>query len=365
MARDIVVMIDGTGQQLQVDETNVLRLARITTPVAGPVTFYDPGVGTQGAPSLNPFDGSDLAKLAGLALGGGLFDKVEAAYRFLMREYAPGDRIFMFGFSRGAYVVRALAGMLAKIGLLERGRENLVPYVARVYATGDNWALAGRMRKTFSDRQPDIHFLGLWDTVKSVFRLEFGHVAGVSLPWTFQNPRVRTVRHALALDERRAFFRTNLWQEGATRPGRTDVRQVWFAGCHSDVGGGFPNAKSGLSKLALQWLLDEAIAAGLGVDQALAARVLAKPPPDPLAPLHDSLTGFWWLGEIIPERPYRGPTGERGGWRLPLGSPRFVPEHSLIHQSVLDRRAGDPAYRPPNLPRDYRVEPWPSAPRSG
>jgi len=325
MPRNIVVMIDGTGKQLQVDETNVLRLARITAPVPNQATFYDPGVGTQGAPSLNPFDGSDLAKLAGLALGGGLFDKVEAAYRFLMREYEPGDRIYMFGFSRGAYVVRALAGMLAKLGLLERGREDLVPYLARVYATGDNWALAGRLRKTFSDRRPDIHFLGLWDTVKSVFRLEFGRIAAVSLPWTFQNPRVRTVRQALAIDERRAFFRTNLWQETPPRFGRTDVRQVWFAGCHSDIGGGFPNAVGGLSKLALQWLLDEAVAAGLGIDEALAAGILARPPPDPLAPLHDSLTGFWWLGEIIPERPYHGSTAERGGWRLPLGSPRSCP----------------------------------------
>lgn len=359
MGKNIVVMVDGTGQQVQTDATNVLRLAEMTAGVAGQVTFYDPGVGTQGAPSLNPFDGADLAKLAGLALGGGLFDKVGAAYRFLMREYEPGDRLYFFGFSRGAYVVRALAGMVAKLGLLERGREDLVPYAAQIYATADNWALAKSLTETFCDRRPDVHFLGLWDTVKSVFRLEFGGVTKVVLPWTFHNPKVAIVRHALAIDERRAFFRTNKWHEDAASAATTDIRQVWFAGCHSDVGGGFPREQSGLAQISLGWMLKEAKAAGLLTEPTREARVMTPPPPpSPTAPLHESLTGFWWLGEVIPQHVYGGPTGDRQHWRLPLGGSRFIPNDSWIHQSAIDRRDAGIGYAPPKWPATWRTEPW-------
>jgi hypothetical protein len=159
----------------------------------------------------------------------------------------------------------------------------------------------------------------------------------------------------MAIDERRAFFRTNKWDEASAAA--TDVRQVWFAGCHSDVGGGFPNAESGLSKISLGWMLKEAKAAGLVVDAAKEAAMLTDPPPDPKAPLHDSLTGFWWLGEWVPQRPYKGPDGTRSHWRLPLGSARLVPEQSWLHQSVLDRIAAG-GYRPANLPAVHRTEPW-------
>lgn len=371
MPKNIAVLVDGTGKELERDASNVLKLARVLVDQAGVQTFYyDPGVGTQGAPSADLLSRQELVKVLGLAMGAGIYDKIGAAYRFLMDYYEPGDRLFLFGFSRGAYIVRALAGLVGKLGIMERNRANLVPYAVKLYADPHNLRLVNEFSQTFCDRHPDIRFLGLWDTVKSVFTFERNgrEISSIVLPRTFSNPAVRIVRHALAIDERRRFFRTNRWIEGASAP-TTDVKQVWFAGDHSDVGGGYPEVECGLSKITLSWMIDEAMAAGLLIEAGKAAVLLgAKGPPQPdrrlatpdaLAPLHDSLGGWWLVPEWLPKVSRRGPKGKgRTRVYVPLGEPRFIPPGALVHQSVLDRISAGVGYKPPNLPARFTVEPW-------
>ncbi len=369
MPKNIVVLVDGTGKEFERDASNVLRLARVLADVPGHQIFhYDPGVGTQGAPSADLMSRQELVKVMGLAMGAGVYDKIGVAYRYLMDNYEAGDRLFFFGFSRGAYTVRALAGLVGKLGILERRRANLVPYAVKLYASPRNLKLAHDFTETFCDRHPDIRFLGLWDTVKSVFRIERGgrEISSVVLPRTYANPAVRIVRHALAIDERRRFFRTNRWEQGADADPATDVKQVWFAGDHSDVGGGYPESESGLSKLAFAWMLREAKACGLIVDPDREAMLLGlrgpdrgKGVPDPLAPLHDSLGGWWHVPEWLPKVARAGPkTGKRTRVYLPRGEPRYIPKGALVHQSVVERLSAATGYNPPNLPSKFRVEPY-------
>jgi uncharacterized protein (DUF2235 family) len=203
--------------------------------------------------------------------------------------------------------------------------------------------------------------LGLWDTVKSVFQIErFGReIRSVSLPRTYTNPAVRIVRHAVAIDERRRFFRTNTWGGGEA----TDVKEVWFAGDHSDVGGGYPEDESGLSKITLAWMLREAHAAGLLIDRDRAGLVLGirgagkAAPPDPLAPLHDSLGGWWHVPEWFPKLAYRGPKRTHPTrLYLPRGENRFIASGALVHRSVIERIERGVGYAPVNLPHKFRIE---------
>ena len=375
MPKTIVMLMDGTGQQFQSNETNIVRLLRLLPPdqPERQIAFYGPGVGTRGAPTLTPFGGEWRALAGGLALGAGIYERVADAYRYLAQHWVHGDRIHFYGFSRGAFSVRALAGLVAQVGLMGAGFDNLIPYAIRLYASfpigGDKAAqdahalLVRRFGETFGCRFPDIAFIGLFDTVKSVF--SFDRLAGqdirVSLAGTYANPRVKVVRHAMAIDERRAFFRTNKWR--ALNPalgGGTDVRQVWFAGCHGDVGGGVPETESGLSAITLEWMLKEAVAHGLLIDPGHSSAAFGQPTPDVLQPAHDSLTGFWKALEWLPTNPRRGPdSGDRAGWRFPRGRPRQITQPALVHQSVVDKLTLDRSYRPPNLPiSGYGVEPW-------
>ena len=378
MPRNLVILIDGTGQAFQTNETNVVRLTRMLSPdtVAQPF-YYAPGVGSRAAPSLDPFAGEGRALASGLALGAGIYERVGDAYRWLAHNWRDGDRIFLFGFSRGAFAVRALAGVIARIGLIDPGADNLIPFAIKLYAdiplgrgnpaAPAHAALLARFGETFGCRHPDIHFVGLWDTVKSVLNVELfgGRPIGVSLAGTYANPKVHTVRHAIAIDERRAFFRTNRWRAAAPGGGGTDVREVWFAGCHGDVGGGVPNTESGLSAISLQWLAGEAEAAELAIDPARRDALYAATPPDVRQPVHESLAGFWKLLEYLPANPRRGPdSAERAGWSIPNGHRRRIADGAILHQSVLDKIAAGVGYAPSNLPGSYTVEPWRPAPVS-
>ncbi len=340
MGRNIVICCDGTGNEVSADETNVLRLARMVGGRDDQIYYYDPGVGTQGAPTLDFASRQEILKILGMGIGLGLFDRVGNAYRFLMRVYQPGDRIYIFGFSRGSYVARALAGVVAKLGILEASRDNLVPYAVKLYSVAGNAPVAKPFTQAFSAYRPDIHFLGLWDTVKSVFYFDPVRpgFTSLSLPYTFDNAKVRTIRHAIALDERRRFFRTNLWTGKSAFTDDQDVKQVWFAGVHSDIGGGYPEPGSGLSKITLKWMIREAQAAGLHIDGDIYAQVLpdvstgTTAAPDAKAELHVSLRGLWKILEWWPP--------------FPRGARRFVPEGATIHQSVHDRMRDIPDYRP-------------------
>jgi uncharacterized protein (DUF2235 family) len=149
-----------------------------------------------------------------------------------------------------------------------------------------------------------------------------------------------------------------------------DIRQVWFSGTHCDVGGGYEEDQSGASKFPLLWMIDQAEAAGLRIDRAMVNHLcwgLPKPgsnhayvPPSATAPLHDSLTGLWWILEVLPKaKKYREWPQRKSflGLYLPLGEPRPIPDGAILHQSVLDRMAQVSSYRPVNIPSNYATEP--------
>lgn len=290
-----------------------------------------------------------------------------------MNVWKEGDEIYVFGFSRGAYTARALAGMIHRVGLLDSDRGNLASHATKLYYTFGNFAVTARFKKTFCRRRPKVKFLGLFDTVKSVFYFEPSRLRLVDqvMPYTFKNRSVSIVRHAVAIDERRRFYRTNLWTESAeSQAFRQDVKQVWFAGVHCDIGGGYPESESGLSKICLDWMLREAEANGLLIDARQRDKVVhGRLPggkmlqhharPDVTGAMHRSLNGAWWCLEYLPRLSRRGKPWRPGRGRLlPRGEPRFIREGSLVHQSVLDRMQAGAGYSPPNLPGRYQVEPW-------
>jgi hypothetical protein len=171
-------------------------------------------------------------------------------------------------------------------------------------------------------------------------------------------------RHAVSIDERRCYFRNNLW--GKELEGQ-NIKQVWFAGVHSDVGGSYPTARSGLSQIALEWMLCEAGSLGLIIDAERANQVLGRvpppripppppTPPNPAARENNSLTPPWWILEFLPHS-YYDPVAKEAKWRIPLGAPRVIPEHSALHATVLEKLELDRHYKPPNLPRERGVEP--------
>src|SRR5204862_768482 len=153
---------------------------------------------------------------------------------------------------------------------------------------------------------------------------------------------------AVAIDERRAFFRNHLWrlsESPETSSGPKDLKQVWFAGVHSDVGGGYAEEESALSKIPLEWMIQEAKASGLRVDVARESQVLgrSKPTqyvePDPNGKLHESLTGFWHLAEFVPKQHYDWAT-KKTTYRPNLYRRRTIPPKSLVHRSVFSRLGG-------------------------
>jgi uncharacterized protein (DUF2235 family) len=354
MSKNIVICIDGTGNEFGENNSNVVKLYSVLNRRdESQITFYHPGLGTMGAPNALAKFQQWWTKTCGLAFGYGLSDALEDCYTYLIENFQAGDTIFLFGFSRGAYAARALASMVHMYGLVQKGNEPLIRYILKMFTkkkkTDAYFQLAAQFKATFS-RECKIHFVGVWETVSSVGWL----YDPLSLPFTRTNPDIEVGRQAVSIDERRAAFRQNLWALDPRYP--QDIQQIWFAGVHSDVGGGYAERESGLAKIALQWMLDEAVAHGLSVDLTLRDKVFgytdpAMAKPDCLAVMHNSLTGWWWILEIFPRRHYdMRLTPPQWRWKLPLASPRYIAPSSSIHPTVMERMAGDPKYRPPNLP---------------
>jgi len=370
------------------------------------------------------------------------FCHVMAGYEFLMQNYRAGDRICIFGFSRGAYTARGLAGMIHKVGLLPSCNHQQVPFAYKMYKRTDEigWQQSNAFKKAFSVDVP-IEFLGVWDTVNSVGLIP------KRLPFTTSNMIVRTFRHAVSLDERRAKFKANLWNrpndheqqlgcEGqkplirepshdstlpnppknghsSTRKSRptlnemekkysvtcdkdTDVEEVWFAGCHCDVGGGsVPNdTPFSLARIPLRWMIRECfkmnsgimfVSEGLrklGINPASVYPIVQHRPPalsvsnlkiqktpstspfkrkpkqdesppdcqteeehelhDALSPIYDqlSLVKKWWSLEVLPvkQRYQKGDNTWVAYYGMNLGQGRFIPKQAThvikIHRSV-------------------------------
>lgn len=370
MPRNLVICIDGTNNYPNGGYTNIQRLCRLLLRDETQQTYYQPGAGTIEPNSLATRWGRRVAMTLDAMSGILLQRHVCAAYRYLMEHYQPGDTLYLFGFSRGAYSARVLAGMLSKIGLLHAGFDEMVRFAWETYIDPANREAANTFREHYGRVVPSIRFLGLFDTVSSI-----------GLPWvpktfprTYNNADVEIVRHAQALDEHRVMFVQNSWTATpvavAGKP-PTDVQQVWFAGVHSDVGGGYAEAEAGLSRIPLAWMVREAQAAGLRFDAAACARTLdcsTELVPDvsgvaqkfaPGAPAHDELERRWlWkLLEWLPvPRHRRNPDDDSWyrQWRVNRGQERHLPHQPLLHDSVRVRMNGS-AYRPrPKLPAEPR-----------
>ncbi len=365
--KNIVICSDGTNNKLAGDLTNVARLSQVALNDARQAVFYDPGVGTMAAPDQKTWIGKRWSLVSGLAFGTGLDQNVFDAYRFLMEKYEPGDKVFLFGFSRGAFTARVLAGLLHGVGLLDKGKESMLPKVwshyreIRIPPTDapevEKQKAAEQAKKTADLRQNcnrpcRVAFLGPWDTVGSVGMYNWNQ----SFPFTFENPSVDVMRHAVSLDERRAAFRSNVFKADPTPTGprgRPRVMNIWFPGVHSDIGGGYPFANSGLAMLALEWMVREAKEFGLLVDDAKFAALLQGCPPSATAPIHESLDGAWKAVEYLPARRFDWKT-KKTIWRYQPNKPRTMLESPVLHRSVLDRMKARPEYRPLALPPDYQ-----------
>jgi uncharacterized protein (DUF2235 family) len=223
MPKNIVICCDGTGNEFGDRNSNVVKLfTTLVLDANTQVAYYNPGIGTMGANNALSTIAKWWTKVLGLAFGYGVLDNVGDAYRFLMQNWETGDRLYLFGFSRGAYSVRLLASMLHMFGLLSPHNEQLIRYILRSLKRMDNEGeqLAAAFRKTFSmECKP--HFVGVWDTVSSV-----GWITDpLKVRYSANNPDIHVGRHAISIDERRCFFRQNLW--GRPLPDQ-DYKQVWF-----------------------------------------------------------------------------------------------------------------------------------------
>ena len=399
MPKDIVLCCDGTGNEIGTTISNVLKLYCMLEKSEQQRVYYHPGVGTIGLQDPWGRFKQEAGGVWGLATGAGLDEDTLSAYRFLCKTYEKNDRVWLFGFSRGAYTVRVLAAFVHVMGLLPPDQIDLAGYAFSTFkkassdshnadGTPNNAGLeeAWHFRQIAGGPLIEIEFIGVWDTVASVIVPRQDHFLFdmQALRFTRTNNSVKKFRQAMSIDERRRMFRLNHWtdpQEYRSNPfdkssaiGQ-DIRQVWFAGVHADVGGGYPEEESGLSKFPLLWMVAQAQAAGLRMDRSLINHLgwgLPRPgsdhiyvAPDATAPLHVSLTAAWEILEWIPKQAKWREWPERKvyfGWYLPRGEPRPIPEDALVHRSVLERRDRVPDYKPVNLPATYTIENTPLAP---
>lgn len=328
VGRNLVIFCDGTGNELKArGNTNVVRLHSMVPEGADQLCFYIPGVGTRGSSqALTPL-GRVVTKLMGLAFGYGVKQNMVDGYTFLMRNWQEGDRIYLFGFSRGAYTARALAGMLRVIGLLRPEQENLVPYALKLFWKAHGKDIDWDHVKVFTAQfsRPEfpkwawpVAFVGVWDTVKAIgwFRRR------LRLPYTRLLKSAAVVRHACSLDEWRSQYKIYTLSEDEMSKDTRDFEEVWFAGVHSDVGGGYETDPE-LGQIAFQWLVGQAKSHRLKVDQERFRPYLRLPLSHAEAPAN-RLSRWWALLGVAPRR--------------------LVPEGAKIHESVLIRmRSSDTA----------------------
>ena len=293
MSKTIVICSDGTGNSDTGVPSNVKRLYDLIVQT-GPlqVAKYDKGVGTEPRQRGESVVGYWPGHVASLCFGNGVSQNLLELYTYLVEKYEPGDQVFLFGFSRGAFTVRALAGLVHVCGLLPLGNLRQAPDAVQLYEGSEDRIVAERRRlglpASFGADETDhgamdpvatdfkarnglpcaVNFLGLWDTVKA-----YGWLRPKSFPALRHNPSVQMVRHAPALDERRALFKMTGWGDR-----NAHVKEVWFAGDHSDVGGGHQDGNSPLADASLRWMLGEATQHGLRLhrDSQHAVRQIAE-----------------------------------------------------------------------------------------
>lgn len=342
----IVLACDGTWKRADAAHpTNVVKLAQAALPrgrdgVEQVVVYLDGlGVG-RGAGRL----ASLLDQALGGAFGAGMEELLAEAYRMLVFNHARGDEIFLFGFSRGAFMARSLAGLIRTAGIVERRALSALPEAMNLYRRRGSGAhpsdaTAEAFRAKYSGgRVPDIRYLGVWDTVGALGvpgrlrALAFAN-RGLRFHDTALSGRVRAARHAVAIDERRNSFEPTLWDNLAELNAAAEgepYRQRWFLGDHGSVGGGY--AVTALSDDAALWVIEGAVEAGLACDpEALARLAKGRDFRGPLSAAERNLINALLLRGLK----------DRTGPSDPVE----------IAPSVLSRWREDPTYRPGALRR--------------
>ena len=338
---NIVICADGTWNRPEEDiekdfPTNVLKLSRAIKPAAAGVkqhVFYDWGLGS--------YHNNTSAG----ATGRGIHKNIVDGYRYIVQNYATNDKIYLFGFSRGSYTVRALCGLINNCGIIKRADARLIAEAWKIYKSPlsknhPDGEAAKLFRADHCHASRKVHFVGVWDTVGALgipFSLMGLFESHDEFYDTKMGANVAIARHALAIDEQREDFEPTLW---TPRTG-VNLKQVWFAGVHADVGGSYPPDKQSgkrASDIPLSWMLDEATDAGLALEPHI----------------RDSLTDGTHAGiHKSRKHVYR--------LKSPLHRPLIVEDKpTRIHPSVKARYLADDGYRPQWLKKQVEESGWES-----
>ena len=359
VAKNIVICSDGTWNSAYKRRgTNVFKLFEaVDTSDDAQIAFYDDGVGTEKLRIL---------RLLGGAFGLGLARNVRQLYTYLVRVYNPDDRIYLFGFSRGAFTVRTLAGMIYRCGIVKRTRKNskdktvpLTEAEIREEVRKTYKRYRSTYRRILTEHVPErslpcvpIRMIGAWDTVDAVGLPFKDQAEALNLLFRFKFPNYRLPRnvqwafHALAIDEERATFEPLLWEKAKDhaecegQPCDEQVlEQVWFSGVHANVGGGY--LRQGMSLVSLAWMMREARSLGLRFSKT--ARRGIKAAQNVQDRLYDSRSGVAALYRYKPRE-----IGEAGGDGATV----------RIHESVVARiRSGTDGYAPAMLRANSELVP--------
>ncbi|MDO9300491.1 MAG: DUF2235 domain-containing protein [Anaerolineales bacterium] len=374
MSKNIVVLSDGTGQDGGAGhDSNVYKLYRMLEDrTENQIVYYDQGLGT------------DWRKVSGNAFGVGFTENIVQCYRFIFENYNAGDKIFLFGFSRGAATVRSLSSFIHYFGVLPKARSALIKQAFSLYESGlqpitqdketipeedsrkfierltkrgneiindTSYQIYKSLRKDLKDKANqftiahpnmwvEVEFLGVWDTVPA---LGVVPLAGLSLlvnrlPWwrfSFHDFALhRSVKNAyqvLSIDDDREWFLPTIWNQYGDE-NRQKIKQVWFSGSHTDVGGGY--AEAGLSDITLEWMVQKALLHGLRFYLGSRKYWNFCIAPDETDVFHPPRAGW---GKVFK-------AGQRDKVWDKKAIDTFGPP--LIHASVLERARQDPSYRP-------------------
>ncbi|HZY71884.1 MAG TPA: DUF2235 domain-containing protein [Edaphobacter sp.] len=331
MAKKIIVCTDGTwnsphGIGAFANDTNVRKIYCALAEVPDQMRYYDSGVGTDGTP-IDHFTGG--------AMGEGLFEKVQDCYEFIAYVWDPGDEIYIFGFSRGAYTARSLGGMLAGFGVPNKNFDNMtVKKVFNAYRETDPAVRTGMkadLHAEYDLAPAHVRMIGVWDTVGALgvpgMLFNMLHQKKYGFLDTQLHPCVENAYHAVCIDERRAQFRPTLWTnpDGSMRANDDQVQQVWFSGVHCDIGGGYDECK--LSEIALSWMMKKAVKCGLVFSEEAMEKYRYIDPADALGQAHDE-----W--KMVP-------------WGVP--EHRVIPDEAVMANTVQMRLSAMKDYRPENL----------------
>ncbi len=346
----IIVCCDGTwnkpgikdrGKPVETNVEKIYKAVHCNATSMEQVKYYGQGVGTS-------FAVTD--RIVGGSTGLGIDRNIKDAYKFIMWSYEPGDDIYLFGFSRGAYAVRSLAGLIRNCGIMQPAYLHLVDEAYRLYRdrtdlTHPDSDLMKAFKKSYAiEPETKLKFLGVWDTVGAL---------GIPVRWfEWWNRRyqfhdvklgsqIEYAYHALALDERRKVFSPALWEINSEAKEQT-CEQVWFPGVHSNVGGGYADA--GLSDIALKWMIEKAAATGLEFDEAVVASLHG----DSRGELRNSWTGiFRMTGQLL--RAINVEMHEQLDKVKQANKPVKKIRNERIHYTCVERSHLVETYRPKNL----------------